>query len=252
MKKSVRYHLLGALSALVALAFVLIWACMDEPQLVYEDGVYTVVYPFLTPALPYLAVCAFMLGCTCFAARVSSCHTWKNGRKLSVQIVRKALRKLLDKRAVSPAVSSVILATAVITLSFVVLAWAQYRVSFYHEQYGEAMDIDVARLKERLMFEYVFHNRSGNTLSVYLMNCGTVDKITIQTVYVETTIGALIQVNSNVTLMQFNGDEVADQNLDRGEEGYFTFSSPSLVTGTSYSVRIITGRGSTFDHVFIA
>jgi len=40
--------------------------------------------------------------------------------------------------------------------------------------------------------------------------------------------------------------------LDRGEEGYFVLSSPGLAPDTSYSVRVVTGRGSTFDHKFIA
>lgn len=66
MKKSVKYHILGTLSALVAFVIVLVWAIMDKSQLVYEDGVYVMVHPFLTQSLPFIAMFAFMLGCTCF------------------------------------------------------------------------------------------------------------------------------------------------------------------------------------------
>ncbi|MDH5754438.1 MAG: hypothetical protein OEY95_04455 [Candidatus Bathyarchaeota archaeon] len=165
--------------------------------------------------------------------------------------LRKVWKLLRGRRAVSVVVSNVILTGAVIAVGFVVLSWTQYRSSAYNEQYGEAMNADIARLKERLAFEYVFYNynSSGGYLSVYLMNCGTVDNVTIQTVYVTAITGVLIQVNSNVTLRQFNGNEIAD--LDRGEEGYFVLSLPNLIS-SSYSVRIVTGRGSTFDHMFFA
>jgi len=162
------------------------------------------------------------------------------------------IRKLLhERRAISAVVSNVILAGAVIAVSFVVLFWAQYRASAYNEQYGEAMNADIARLKERLAFEYVFYDPDGSDLSVYLMNYGTIGNIAIQTAYVKDATGVLIQVNSSITLMHFDGGEIADQDLDRGEEGYFVLPSLDLVAG-SYSVRIVTGRGSTFDHTFVA
>jgi hypothetical protein len=166
--------------------------------------------------------------------------------------LKKVWKLLHERRAVSAIVSSVILTGAVIAVSFVVLFWAQYRSSAYNEQYSEAMNADIARLKERLAFEYVFYNQSGGRLSVYLMNCGTIDNVTVQTVYVKDAAGAPIQVGSSITLMHFNGTQIADKDLDRGEEGYFVLSSLSLSTGASYSLRIVTGRGSTFDHTFIA
>jgi len=164
--------------------------------------------------------------------------------------LKKVWKLLHERRAVSTVVSSVILTGAVIAVSFVVLFWAQYRSSAYNEQYSEAMNADIARLKERLAFEYVFY--SGGNLSVYLMNCGTIDNVTVRTVYVKDATGVPKKVNSSITLMHFNGTQIADKDLDRGEEGYFVLSSLSLSTGTSYSLRVITGRGSTFDHTFIA
>jgi len=166
--------------------------------------------------------------------------------------LRRLWKRIRERRAVSVVVSNVILTSAAIAVSFVVLFWAQYRSSAYNEQYSEAMDADIARLKERLAFEYVFYNQSGSSLSVYLMNCGTIDNVTVRTVYVKDAAGALIQVSSSITLMQFNGTQIADNDLDRGEEGYFVLSSLSLATDAGYSLRVVTGRGSTFDHTFIA
>lgn len=159
------------------------------------------------------------------------------------------IRKLLHKRrAISAVVSNVILAGAVIAVSFVVLFWARYRASAYNEQYGEAMNADIARLNERLAFEYVFYDSGGSNLSVYLMNCGTINNVTIQTVYVGNSTWFI--PFSTIGLKFLNGTSTND--LDIGEEGYFVLSSVSLVAGKSYSVRIVTGRGSTFDHTFVA
>ena len=166
--------------------------------------------------------------------------------------MRKMLKLLLRKRAVTPVISSVILTGAVIAVSFVVLSWTQYRSSAYNEQYGDAMDADIAQLKERLTFEYSFYNGTQDNLLVYLMNSGTIDNVTIQTVYIKNTAGASVQMYSSVTLRHFNSTEITDQYLDRAEEGYFVLSSLNLVADTSYTVRVVTGRGSTFDQAFIA
>jgi hypothetical protein len=164
--------------------------------------------------------------------------------------LKKKLSIVWKKRnAVSVAISNVILASAVITISFVVLFWAQSKSSAYNQQYSEAMNSDIAKLKERLVFEYVSYNK-GN-LTVYLLNCGTIDNITIKTVYVYfSNNGTLVKVFSSPSLKYFNGAPIADQDLDKGEEGCFTLSSFSLITGASYSVRVVTGRGSTFDYTF--
>jgi hypothetical protein len=140
----------------------------------------------------------------------------------------------------------VILTGAVIAVSFVVLFWAQYRSSAYNEQYSEAMNADIARLKERLAFEYVFY--SGGNLTVYLMNCGTIDNVNITTVYVKNN--TWFTPFSSIGLKFLN--RISTNDFDIGEEGYFVLSSVSLVAGKSYSVRVVTGRGSTFDHTFIA
>jgi len=165
--------------------------------------------------------------------------------------MRKMLKLLLRKRAVTPVISSVILTGAVVAVSFVVLSWTQYRSSAYNEQYGDAMDADIAQLKERLTFEYTFYNGTQDNLLVYLMNSGTIDNVTIQTVYVKNSTWFKTFSESDFDLKFFN--ETSTPSLDVGEEGYFVLSSlDDLVADTSYSVRVITKRGSTFDQAFIA
>jgi len=162
--------------------------------------------------------------------------------------LRRVRKRVDGKRAVSVAISSVILTAAVIAVSFVVLFWAQYRSSAYNEQYSEAMNSDITKLKERLTFEYIFYNSSESNLIVYLMNWGRVDNVTVQTVFVGNT--TWFTTFSNIDLKFLNGTSAQD--LDIGEEGYFLLYLPNLVLRKSYSVRVITGRGSVFESTFVA
>ena len=74
---------------------------------------------------------------------------------------RKVWKLLHRRRGFSAVISNVILTGAVVAVSFAVLFWTQYRSSAYNEQYSEAMNADIARLKERLAFEYVFYNTTS-------------------------------------------------------------------------------------------
>ena len=66
LKKSVQYKILGGLGGFTGLFVILGWAYIKEPQVLHESwsGKAVLVYP-LSPALPYLAVFAFMLSCVC-------------------------------------------------------------------------------------------------------------------------------------------------------------------------------------------
>ena len=162
---------------------------------------------------------------------------------------RKVWKLLRGRRAVSAVVSNVILVGAVIAVSFVVLFWAQYRSSAYNDEYSEAMNADIAKLKEKLVFEYVFYDCDDEgELWVYQMNCGTIDNVTVQTVFVRNN--TWYSVFSNVELKFLNGTSTED--LDIGDEAYFVLSDLNLVAGESYSVRVITGRGAVFEGSFVA
>jgi hypothetical protein len=161
---------------------------------------------------------------------------------------RKKARKRQNRRAVSAAISNVILTAAVITVGFIVLAWTQYRASSYNQQYGDAMDSDLARLKEGLIFEYIFHNQGTNVLSVYVMNSGTIDGVTIQTFYVSNA--SWLDSRYNINLKFFNNTPATS--LSRGSEAYFQIASLNLVANSTYRIAIVTGRGSSFETTYIA
>jgi hypothetical protein len=156
---------------------------------------------------------------------------------------------LHGKRGISSILATTIVMAAVVSTGLALLAWTQYRTSLYEQELGKATDNDIDRLHERLVFEYIFYN--GSNLNVYLMNCGTIDNVTVQMVDIYGSgNGTLVKAFSSPTLYNFDGSPIADQDLDKGEEGYLT-PSLSLPPG-GYSVRIQTGRGSIFEETFFA
>ena len=150
-------------------------------------------------------------------------------------------RKCFDRRALSPVISSLIMASVVIALSFAVLAWAQFRTSDYVETYGETTDAEIARLKERLTVEYIFYNVSSGNISIYLLNSGAIGNVTIESV----------RVQDDAAYNEFlTGTLNPNDYLDMRDEGYIILPCDTLTTG-NYYVRILTERGSIFDSRFV-
>ena len=164
------------------------------------------------------------------------------------RLIKIVHRMFLDRHAVSVVVSNVILTTAVVTLGLTVLVWTYSRSSAFNSEYADVVDENLARIKEKLIFEYVFHDRSGSELEVYLMNCGTVDDMCLVNVYVSNN--SWLQQFSDIDLRFLN--DTSTSGLDVQEEGYFKLTSLDLVAETSYSIRVITERGRWFDATFIA
>jgi hypothetical protein len=168
--------------------------------------------------------------------------------------LRKVWKLLRERRAISAAISNVILAGAVIVVGFVVLFWGQSQSTAYNNAYSQTMSSDIASLQEKLTFENVFYNSSAKVVSVYLLNSGKINNVTIKAVSViNATTGAYVIWSSPVDLRFFNGTIMAKPHLDMKQEGYFVLSlAGSLKTGTRYSVIITTGRGSSFESTYVA
>lgn len=164
-------------------------------------------------------------------------------------IVNKILRMFHDRRAMNNVISAVILTGAVIALSMAVFGWSESRSLDYSREFGETVDAETARLKEKLVFEYVFYGDPSSDLSLFLLNCGTIDNLQIKSVYVTKSI--LLESFSTPTLYLLNGVQIPDQDLDIGEEGYFVLSLSSALSSGYYGVNIVTVRGATFYGDFV-
>jgi hypothetical protein len=149
---------------------------------------------------------------------------------------------------VNAVISSVILAGAVIALSFGVFAWSQFRTSDYAQNYAETTHAEISKLKERLTVEFIAYNSSSETVIIYLLNYGVIDNVKIQRVTVQNY--ADYNEDFPVTQLTFlNGTINADASLDRGDGGYIIIGCGSLTEG-KYFVSILTERRSIFDTEF--
>ena len=157
-------------------------------------------------------------------------------------MVRRMFRKCFDRRALSPVISSIIMASVVIALSFGVLAWSQFRTSDYAENYTETTDAEIAKLKERLTVVYISHNGSSGNIKIYLLNCGAIDDVKIESVRIKNDTGYNELFTGTLT----------PQDLDIGQEGYLALSCDNLTAGTYYFVNILTERRSLFETRFVA
>jgi predicted PurR-regulated permease PerM len=154
------------------------------------------------------------------------------------------LKLLKSRRAVSAVISNMILVAAVIAVGFAMLGWAQSQSSNYTNQYGRAISSDINQLQERIVFEYIRYDNAKNNLTVYLMNSGTIGNVIIATVYVNNT------PNSTIVLRLLSSG-ASISSLNATQEGYFSIIPyPSLASGANYSIKIITGRGSSFVGTF--
>lgn len=162
-------------------------------------------------------------------------------------LTRRIRRLFFDRRATNPVISNAILAGAVIALGFVVFSWAYGRSSVANLEYADVVDANLDKIKEKLVFEYFFYNTSDGELTVYLINCGKSNNVSLFSVYLSNN--SWLQSFSDIDLMFLNG--TLTQSLDIRDEGYFKLSV-DLVANTSYSIRIVTGRGRLFDTTFIA
>ncbi len=160
--------------------------------------------------------------------------------------IRKIFRILFDKRAINNAVSATIMTSVVIALGLSVFTWAQARASDYNSDFSQTVDTETSKLKEKLAFEYIFYD--GQNLTVFLLNCGTIDDVKIKRVYIYDSSGVLIQTFPDPPLCPFQGwDEIQD--LDIQDEGRLVLSTD---LDGFYNIKIVTVRGATFDTDFVA
>lgn len=142
-----------------------------------------------------------------------------------------------NKTGVSAVISNIILIAAVIVVGMATLAWVQSQSADYQKTQTGVVNQDVSQLQERLSFEYVSY---GNpTLTVYVLNSGTINGLNVTSIQV----GANPPVSvTNLHLL----DGTSVKSLNIGQDGYFTANIGTLNPGTTYTIKVITSRGSSF------
>jgi hypothetical protein len=167
--------------------------------------------------------------------------------KKAQRMTRKTARSILgltpistlakNRKAVNAVIANIILVAAVIVVGFATLGWVQSQSTQYQQIQTGVVNRDVSQLQERLSFEYVSYN--SHTLTVYLLNSGTSNNVNVTSVQIGSSAPLSV---TNLYLL--NGTSV--KSLTTGQDGYFTVSGVTLNQGTTYTIRVITSRGSTF------
>jgi hypothetical protein len=160
---------------------------------------------------------------------------------------------ILDKRAVSVALSTLIITAGVVAFGIAILYWAYSWGGIANQAYSGAVSSSQSAIAESLGFEYISY--SNNNLTVYLINCGMSKNVTIVRAYLWNSSGQLIGSYPNASAFPplyytATKQPIPSNALDVGDEGYFTLSQLSLDASTYYTLRLVTKRGSNFDQAF--
>ena len=159
---------------------------------------------------------------------------------------------LYNKKAASVVVSTVILTAGVLAMSIAVLYWTYSMGKITNIEYKENTLANSNAVEERIGFEHI--NGSSNNVTVYVINWGKADNISIAHVLILDSSYNYVGSNSNVRLSNIDTNNfISGNHLRIGADGYFNASlSAQLTPDTIYYVRIVTTRGRNFDGSFIA
>lgn len=152
-----------------------------------------------------------------------------------------------DRRAVSVALTTLIISAAVIAAGISVLYWAYSWGTIANQQYTQTINSNQNATSEMLTFEYVTY--SAPKLSVYLINCGHVDDVGIARVYIWSNSSQAATYIPDDPGLRFttNSSQIQSDSLDVGNEGYFTVTTSTPLSSGYYCIRIVTERGRNFD-----
>jgi hypothetical protein len=172
-------------------------------------------------------------------------------RKTKNQKAKRLIQSLLlDKRAISVALSTMIITAGVIAAGIAVLYWATSWGNVANQQYSATVANSQNAIGERLAFEYTTYNTKQ--LTVYLINCGKSNNVTIVAWYIYNASSRLVGSYHSPTgqRIQLTFFDLTKTSLDVGVEAYFSLNS-SLNSGY-YTLRLVTERGRNFDGTFSA
>ncbi|MCW4024169.1 MAG: hypothetical protein NWF01_03945 [Candidatus Bathyarchaeota archaeon] len=161
------------------------------------------------------------------------------------------MKKLLsDKRAVSVALSTLIITAAVIAAGISVLYWAYSWGDIANQQYSQTMEGNRNATSELVTFEYITY--SEQKITVYLINCGQSNDLAVARIYIWDNSGQAITYLPDDPGLKFtaNNSRIDSNSLDIGQEGYFTVTMNTPLPPGYYSMRLVTERGRNFDATF--
>ena len=159
-------------------------------------------------------------------------------KKLKIDIKRR-------NHAVSPAISNVIMAGAIIIVGFAVFSWSNGVSTTFNTQYSSSIDSNLDKIGEKLVFEHIFYEQAHSKLYLYILNCGESTNVEIASIKVSNS--SWNQVFSIITINFLNGTTA--HSLNTNNEAFLTLNA-SLQNHQNYFVNLTTNRGRTFGANF--
>jgi hypothetical protein len=167
---------------------------------------------------------------------------------------------LHDKRALSPIFATVLLATIIIVFGSVAYYYASNITTTTTNNYISTVSDNQQAIAERISIENVVYTSSPATLKIYILNCGSANNAKINSVLLYNSNHNILGVYSGVAQISElknidSGSSIASNSLNVGQEGYFTLilqpaPIPSFTSGSTYTIRLITLSGSSFNYEF--
>jgi hypothetical protein len=164
-----------------------------------------------------------------------------------------------NNRALSPIFATVLLATIIIIFGSVAYYYSSNLTQTATNNYVSTISNSQQAMAERVGFENVVYNNQSSpaTLTVYIINCGSANNVQINSVFIydesHNIVGGSPYSDGSISTLTFiDGEAIASNSLNVGQEGAFTIT---LVPGASlpnpvYTIHLITKSGSYFDYDF--
>lgn len=158
---------------------------------------------------------------------------------------------LLDKKAASVVISTIVLTAGVLAMGFAILYWTSSWGRIATQTYSTAEEKNAKALQERIGFEYIDYASSTRILTVNIMNWGTSNNVTVASVYIYNSAHQYLANYTRPTVRSIATNAIIPFGLPIGGEGYFQITTnPALTPNSFYYIRINTDRGRTFDSSF--
>jgi hypothetical protein len=177
--------------------------------------------------------------------------------------MRKHKFPLNNTRALSPIFATLMLAAIVIIFGTVAYYYASNVTTNATNEYVKSVGDSKVSISERLGFENVVYTQNPVSFRIYVINCGSMNNVQLNSLYVYNSNGQLVGYNATLSInskLKYieNGTEIESNSLGMGREGYFDakltrtgIGAVSTLPLGVYRINLITKGESTFDYQIV-
>ena len=136
---------------------------------------------------------------------------------------------LKDKRAISVALTTMIITAGVIAAGIAVMYWTYGWGNVANQQTAQMVTNSQSAMQENIGFEYVTYSNSNpnNQLSIYIINCGKSNNVSIARAYLWDSAHQPLNTIQIVTLYNVDSGTSVPNKLNIGDEACVRLSPSS-------------------------